>query len=85
MELDSVRKLGEHCLAADLEAVVPYSHENLCLERIWKNIRIALHLSQAEARGQGSKRIDQHDDRDDGPWIDTSQGLAVTAWNSPER
>lgn len=43
--LDGIRQLGEHRLAADLHLVIVNAHKNLCLERVRKDVRVALHLT----------------------------------------
>lgn len=42
--LDGIREFCEHRLAADLNIVVPYADEDLRLERVRKDVGVALHL-----------------------------------------
>ena len=44
MQLDGVRELGEHGLAANLELVIPYANEHLRLERVGEDVWVALYL-----------------------------------------
>lgn len=50
MDLDGIRKLGEHGLAADLELVIPYTNEHLGLEGVGEYVWVALDLREKEKK-----------------------------------